>query len=153
MKALSELDGIDQTLFNNSPTRTDTIVGVARGLLRYGEERGLDNDDAARSWARVTDGLEFAHESDPYVGRVKGIGFALMGYLRLLCGADAIKVDGRVVARLQELGFDLGEPAQPQRGLMISVLAAQQLDLKSRRARPTPLVASPAGPAALAIAR
>jgi hypothetical protein len=99
-------------------------------LLRFGQERGLDDEQAARNWARATDGLEFAHESDPYVGCVKGIGFALMGYLRLLCGADSIKVDGRVVTRLQELGFDLGDPPRPRRGLMICVLAAQQIDIR-----------------------
>jgi hypothetical protein len=60
LEAPGELEGIDQTLFNNSPKRTTTIVGVARGLLRYGQERGLDDEQAARSWARVTDGLEFA---------------------------------------------------------------------------------------------
>jgi hypothetical protein len=88
LEALAAFEGIDQTLFNNSPKRTVTIVAVALGLRRYGRERGLGDDEAARSWARVTDGLEFAHESDPYVGSAKGIGFALMGYLRLLCGAD-----------------------------------------------------------------
>jgi hypothetical protein len=130
LEALSELAGIDQTLFNNSPKRTTTIIGVARGLRRYGQERNLDDEQAARGWARVTDGLEFAHESDPYVGSVKGIGFALMGYLRLLSGADTIKVDGRVVSRLKELGFELGDPPQPQRGLMICVLAAQQVGMR-----------------------
>jgi len=129
LEALAELDGIDETLFNNSPKRTAAIVGVARGLIRYRQERGLNDEDAARAWAQVTDGLEFAHEADPYVGGVKGIGFALMGYLRLLCGADTIKIDSRVVGRLQELGFDLGNPPQPERGLMISALAAQQVGM------------------------
>lgn len=129
LEALGELEGIDETLFNNSPKRTATIVGVARGLRRYGHERGLNDEDAARSWAQATDGLEFAHEADPYVGDVKGIGLALMSYLRLLCGADTIKVDGRVVDRLQELGFDLGNPPEPRRGLMTSVLAAQKIGL------------------------
>jgi len=126
LDALARLDGIDQTLFNNSPQRTATIVAVAEGLLRYGRQRGLSDEEAARSWARVTDGLEFAHEADPYVGSAKGIAFALMGYLRLLCGADTIKVDGRVTGRLQELGFDVA-PKQPQRGLMVAVLAAHQI--------------------------
>lgn len=130
LEALSELNGVDQTLFNNSPKRTATIVGVAQGLLRYGRERRLDEEQAVPSWARVTDGLEFAHDSEPYVGRVQGIGLALMGYLRLLGGADSIKVDDRVIRRLRQLGFDLGEPPQSRRGLMTCVLAAQEVGMR-----------------------
>ena len=52
LDALARLDGIDQTLFNNSPRRMATIVAVAEGLLRYGRERGLSDEEAARSWAR-----------------------------------------------------------------------------------------------------
>ena len=43
------------------------------------------------------------------MGSVSGIGAALMGYLRLLSGADSIKIDGRVTSRLRGLGFDLGK--------------------------------------------
>ena len=127
--ALAALESIDQAMFNNSPKRTETITGVAEGLLRYGRERGLADEEVARHWARVTDGLEFAHEADPYVGSVSGIGAALMGYLRLRSGADSIKIDGRVTSRLRGLGFDLGEKPQPEprRALISAVLAAQQI--------------------------
>src|SRR4051794_37304170 len=99
-EALAKFEGVDKTMFNNSPGRTQTIGAVASSLLRFGRERDLDDENAARRWAEVTDGLEFAHEADPYVGNVKGIGPALMAYLRLLAGADTIKIDGRVLARL-----------------------------------------------------
>jgi hypothetical protein len=39
LEALSVLQGIEQALFNNSPSRTATIVGIVRGLLRYAGER------------------------------------------------------------------------------------------------------------------
>ena len=131
LEALAALDGIDQTMFNNSPKRSATITLVAEGLLRYGSERGMVEEAAAQSWAQITDGLEFAPETDPYIGSVSGIGVALMGYLRLLSGADAIKVDGRVITRLRELGFGLGDETYPppQRTLMVACIAAEQVGM------------------------
>lgn len=94
-QALSELTGVDSTMFNSSPRRTATIVGGAKGLALFGSERGLDDEAGACRWAEVTAGLEIAPKADPYVGAVSGINVALLGYLRLLSGQDTIKVDGR----------------------------------------------------------
>ncbi len=78
-----------------------TILGVAHALLRYGADLDLDpadEDQACRSWAAAVAGLEFAPALDPYVGAVSGIGAALFAYTRMLCGADTVKPDVRVLA-------------------------------------------------------
>jgi hypothetical protein len=57
--------------------------------------------------------LAHATQLDPYVGAVGGIGHALFAYLRMRCGADALKPDLRVHRALVDLGFLLprDEPA------------------------------------------
>jgi hypothetical protein len=87
-----------------------TILGVAHALLRYGADLDLDpadEDQACRSWAAAVAGLEFAPALDPYVGAVSGIGAALFAYTRMLCGADTVKPDVRVLAALRRHGVDL----------------------------------------------
>jgi hypothetical protein len=86
----------------------DTIRIVAAGLVAYGQQRGLDDEEAVRAWGMETGAVEFAHELDPYVGSVTGIGPALFAYMRMRAGADAIKIDSRVRGQLESRGFRLG---------------------------------------------
>jgi hypothetical protein len=88
-------------------TESETITGVALGLLRFGKEHGLDEDGACIAWANSAQGLDIAPKLDPYVGVVKGIGPALFAYARILCGADTIKPDVRVIKELRALGVAL----------------------------------------------
>lgn len=88
----------------------DTIRAVAAGLVEVGHLNGATSDRSALdTWRKRTDGLEIAHNLDPYVGSVKGIGMALFCYLRLLAGSNTIKIDVRVKAALRNLGFQLPE--------------------------------------------
>ena len=86
-----------------------TIRTVAAGLVRYGEERGLDEEAAVTRWATESGPYEREPHLDPYVGSTKGIGPALFSYLRMRCGADGIKVDLRVRAVMGSLLFPLGD--------------------------------------------
>jgi hypothetical protein len=86
----------------------DTMIAVAQGLRQYAAEHdGLDEEGACRAWAHSVIGLEHAHKLDPYVGAVNGIGPALFAYLRMRCGADALKPDVRVRQALNEFGYDV----------------------------------------------
>ena len=90
------------------PGEAATIQAVAAGLVRYGEERGLDEEIAVRQWAVEAGQFERDPHGDPYVG-TKGIGVALFAYLRMRCFADAIKVDSRVKAVMGSLLFPLAD--------------------------------------------
>jgi hypothetical protein len=86
----------------------DTTAAVARSLLRYGSDHGLTEDNAiCEAWASSTVGLEVAPRLDPYVGSIRGIGPALFAYARLLCGADTIKPDVRVLRQLRAHGIEV----------------------------------------------
>ena len=56
-----------------------------------------------------------------------GIGPALFAYMRMRCGADALKPDLRVAAALRELGF--GVPGDEHSILVIARAAAAELDV------------------------
>jgi hypothetical protein len=83
-----------------------TMRAVASGLVTFASERDLDDDDAARAWATSAP-FEHAPKLEPYVGSVSGIGPALLAYLRMLSGADALKPDSRVLKGLNHLRFEV----------------------------------------------
>jgi hypothetical protein len=85
------------------------IQQVAAGLERFRREHDLDEETAIRSWAEGAAPFERHHADEAYVGSVKGIGIATFAYLRMRCGADAIKPDVRVRAALGSLLFPLGD--------------------------------------------
>ena len=87
----------------------ETIRQVATGLERYREERSLGEEAAVRAWAGEAGAFERTPDLEPYVGSIKGIGVATFAYLRMRCGADAIKPDVRVRAGLGSLLFPLGD--------------------------------------------
>lgn len=100
----------------------ETIRDVARGLLRFGSDLGVSGDEIIVSeWASSTQGLEIAHELDPYVGSVRGVGVATFAYLRMRCGGDSIKPDVRVRHAVRNLG--LGENV-PRSEVGLFVLAS-----------------------------
>lgn len=76
-----------------------TMKKVAKQLLQYGESVGLrDEEEICVTWAadsRATEELV----------QIKGIGPALLQYLRMLCGADSLKVDIRVIENLAKTGL------------------------------------------------
>ena len=82
-----------------------TMHTVARNLLDFAHETGLSEDEACRLWAQKVDQLQHAHTLDPVVGAVHGIGPALFAYMRMRCGANALKPDVRVTRALRGLGF------------------------------------------------
>jgi hypothetical protein len=107
-------DGSLQDLAGNPPTflklREYEVPGmseVAQALLDYGHANGLMNEEEiCLSWANlpsIHDGAG-AHEAVQTVLDVKGIGPALLEYLRMLCGANTLKVDVRVIKSLSEAG-------------------------------------------------
>lgn len=87
----------------------EAIRRVAAGLARFCEEQSLDDDVGVLAWAEQARAFERAPKSDPWLGDIKGIGLATFAYLRMRCGADAIKPDVRVRAVLGSLLFPLGD--------------------------------------------
>jgi hypothetical protein len=73
---------------------------VARGLIAHGKANGLvSEDEICNHWAASGNyGSEIID--------IKGIGPALHEYLRMLCGADTLKVDVRVINGLKGLGIN-----------------------------------------------
>lgn len=89
------------------------------------ESEDLSEDEGCRVWADGVQHLEHAPKLDPVVGGVPGIGPALFAYMRMRCGADALKPDLRVAAALRELGF--GVPGDEHSILVIARAAAAEL--------------------------
>lgn len=78
----------------------EVMSKVAKELLSHGRRNNLTSDDEiCRHWA--TSGNYGTEVID-----IKGIGPALHEYLRMLCGADTLKVDVRVINGLIGLGID-----------------------------------------------
>jgi hypothetical protein len=59
------------------------------------------------------------------VGGVSGIGPALFAYMRMRCGAKALKPDARVAHELRRLGFEV--PADEHAILIVAKTAAAEL--------------------------
>lgn len=105
----------------------DTMRQVAAGLVRHNEVHGLGEEDGVAHWAQGAGTFEHATKLEPYVGSVKGMGPALYAYLRMRCGADALKPDLRVRDALRGLGFQV--PGDGHAILVVAHAAAAEIDL------------------------
>ena len=105
----------------------ETIRATAAGLLSYCARTGLGQEAGVRRWAQQTAPFAHAPKLDPFVGCVSGIGPALFAYLRMRCGADAIKPDIRVRAGLNRAGFNL--PNDEHAILIVASAVATELQI------------------------
>lgn len=105
----------------------ETMQQVAAGLVRYMEQHELDEETAVGRWATEATPFEHAPKLEPYVGSVRGMGPALLAYLRMRCGADAVKPDLRVRDGLNRLGFQV--PSDVHAILVVAHAAADALDV------------------------
>lgn len=103
-----------------------TMRTVARNLLDLANSLQIDEDRTCSTWAESVRGLEHAHNLDPVVGAVPGIGPALFAYLRMRCGADALKPDLRVAKALRGLGFTV--PEDTHSIMVLARAAAAEID-------------------------
>lgn len=116
----------DAATYGLLPAEPATMRTVARNLLELASSLKLDEDGVCVRWAAGVRGLEHAHTLDPVVGAVPGIGPALFAYLRMRCGADALKADVRVAKRLRELGFVV--PGDVHSIMVLARAAAAEID-------------------------
>lgn len=124
--SLSELAGNPPRQLPLRPGEAETMSEVARGLLNFAQHLGLptnDEDALCLAWAESVGPIRLAPALDPYVGSVKGVGIALLAYLRMRSGASAIKPDSRVGNQLKLLETPL--PVRP--GGTEILLAAEAL--------------------------
>ncbi len=103
------------------------MQGVAAGLLRYCQQHGTAEEEGVGRWATSAAPFEHAPKLKPYVGSVKGMGPALLAYLCMRCGADAIKPDLRVRDALNRLGFQV--PNDEHAILVVAHAAAEHLNV------------------------
>lgn len=76
-----------------------TMRKAAEVLINYGvEHRVVDEDEICFKWSHDIDSHHMMLD-------VKGIGPALLQYMRMLSGADTLKVDVRVIETLREVGL------------------------------------------------
>lgn len=122
--ASSPLEAKDYGLTSGEPT---TMRTVAANLLELAEDGGMSDDEACRLWAEGVGGLQHAHNLDPVVGSVSGIGPALFAYMRMRCGANALKPDVRVIGALRGLGFST--PGDAHSVITIAQGAAAEVSL------------------------
>ena len=116
---------LDKKQFGLREGESESITNVAKGLLKFGVDFGIDDEDLiCLIWATAVEGFRFAPKLDPYVGHVDGMGIALFAYLRKLSGEEAIKPDLRVRQRLQSIGFDVPEGRQALM-LLCEILAGE----------------------------
>lgn len=108
-------------------TEPATIQTVAANLSKFATDQGASEDDGCRLWAQQVEELEHAHRLDPVVGCVSGIGPALFAYMRMRCGANALKPDVRVARALRNLGFTT--PGDQHSVLVIARGAAAELGI------------------------
>jgi hypothetical protein len=104
--------------------RETTAQEVAAGLHRYCIDNGLDEEVGVLHWAQTVEPVRFMWRYDPYVGALKNVGSASFNYLRMRSGADAIKPDSRVRARLRSLAFR-PLPGEGELVLMAEALATE----------------------------
>ena len=93
-------------LSNNSPNflrlrsnEADTMRELARFLLQFSQ--ASDDEKTISEFVKASDRASIRAQAIA----IKGIGPVLYEYLRLLAGADTIKIDSRVRASLRQLGF------------------------------------------------
>lgn len=119
--------GVEAGTYGLRRAEPTTMQQVASNLLSYAEQRAVSEDEACLAWANGVDGLEHAHQLDPIVGGVSGIGVALFLYMRMRSGANTLKPDLRVTAGLRNLGFTL--PGDAHTVLVIARAAAAEVDV------------------------
>jgi hypothetical protein len=82
------------------PLRTGeakVMQSVAKVLLDFGSRGGIeDENDICLAWAEDSSAHSFILD-------IKGIGPALLQYLRMRSGADSVKIDIRVIEELKNL--------------------------------------------------
>lgn len=117
--ALAEKPPVVAGLQRDEPA---TMSTVAAGLIRYSEVHNLGIEDGVLAWARAAEPFRHASKLEPYVGATHGMGTALFAYLRMRCGADALKPDLRVRGALVDLGLHV--PSDPHAILMLAEAAA-----------------------------
>lgn len=77
----------------------DTMKLLAKALIDFGKSKELTDEEViVKEWAED----ENAHQA---VLDIKGIGPALLQYLRMRSGADSLKVDVRVIEGLKGFGI------------------------------------------------
>jgi hypothetical protein len=118
---------VEAVEFGLQRTEPVTLQTVAANLLSFCRAEGLGEDEGCEEWAARVQGLEHAPKLDPIVGGVSGIGPALFAYMRMRCGADALKPDLRVARALRDLGFDV--PGDEHSIIVTARAAAAELDV------------------------
>lgn len=121
------LEPLDRTAYGLQSSEPVTMQTVAANLVDFAASLGVSEDEACRTWAREVEGLEHSPRLDPVVGAVSGIGPALFTYMRMRCGADALKPDVRVIAALRSLGFTT--PGDAHSVLVVARGAASEVGL------------------------
>jgi len=120
---------LEKKLYGLREGESESITNVAKGLLKFGVDFGIDDEDLiCEIWATAVEGFRFAPKLDPYVGHVDGMGIALFAYMRKLSGDEAIKPDVRVKQRLQSMGFDV--PEGPQALMLLCEILADELGIQ-----------------------
>jgi len=109
LAALAEGGPGEEPLQGRWLRRASTMQHVASGLVRYCHDHGMAEEEGVRQWAAEAAAYEFTWDKEKYVGSVSGIGIATFAYLRMRCGANAIKPDVRVRQELGKLLFPLGD--------------------------------------------
>ena len=110
LESLAKSDSAQLKTLGLRANEPNTMIEVAKGLMRFGSERNITGDDAiCLAWAEYAEEWRRTPKLDPYVG-VKGIGIALYAYLRMRSGADAIKPDVWVARLLMEYGATIRDP-------------------------------------------
>jgi hypothetical protein len=118
-------DPPDASHFGLTRGEPATMREVAANLLALTRHLALSEDDACKRWGDDVRALEHAHDLDPVVGKVAGIGPALFAYMRMRCGSDALKPDVRVGRGLRRLGFQV--PADGHSILVVARAAAAEI--------------------------
>ena len=77
----------------------DTMKSLAKALIDFGKSKKLtDEEEIVKEWAEDEDAHQVALD-------IKGIGPALLQYLRMRSGADSLKGDVRVIEGLKGFGI------------------------------------------------
>ncbi|MGY1601646.1 hypothetical protein [Geodermatophilus sp. SYSU D00815] len=114
----------ERSLLGMRTREPETVRALAAALLATRPPDG-DEDASCRAWAEQAAGMEHAFRVEPHVGDVPGVGLALFCYLRMRCGADGIKPDGRVRTALSTLGLPVSR--DPHVVLTVAQCAAAEL--------------------------
>jgi len=129
LKTLS-IEGAEFAELGLMANENGTLKNVAKGLLRFGEENEIENEnEICFKWGKESEKYVFNYFLEPHVGNVKGIGFALFSYLRILCGANTLKIDSRIIDCLKYLGFNTDKKPEELYLTCIEISRELQIDL------------------------